>query len=133
MPNVEFSFSEETVDYLTNGDCWLLASILHHKTGLPYSALYGDGQIVHIGVSRADGSIVDIEGVWEFYEWETVWQGKLEHIWEMECRSVDENDPEYKSVLEYTPEWANVLYGDKTLGQIAEEIIEQIKEVPVLL
>lgn len=132
MPNVEFSYSEEIVDGLTNGDCWLLASILHHKTGLPYSALYGDGEIVHIGVSRADGSIVDIEGVWEFYDWETVWVDKLEHIWEMECRFVDENDPQYKNILEYCASWENVLYGDKTLGQIADEIIAQIQAGPVL-
>jgi len=133
MPNVEFSFSEEIIDGLTNGDCWLLASVLHHRAGLPYSALYGDGEIVHIGVSRADGSIVDIEGVWEFYEWETAWVNKLEHIWDMECRFVDENDPEYKAVLEYWEGLEATTYGDKTLGEIADEILSKIKEIPVLV
>lgn len=133
MPNVEFSFSEEIVDYLTNGDCWGLATVLRHRTGLTFSALYGDGEIVHIGVSRADGSIVDIEGVWEFYEWETAWMSKLEHIWDVECREVSDEDPEYKDILAYKPGMENELYGDKTLSQIADDIVEQIKDIPVLL
>lgn len=46
-----------------------MAAILHQRTGLPFAALHGDGEVVHVGVETADGFVVDIEGIWDSGSW----------------------------------------------------------------
>jgi hypothetical protein len=128
LPEVEFGFDESVVDELINGECWSLASVLHHRSGLPFAALYGDGEIVHVGVELADGTVVDIEGIWDSCSWESHWVEILDDVWEIYSGFVTDDLEDREALLGYSPSLELVCMGDEgdTLGSIADRIMEQV-------
>lgn len=126
-PEVRFDFGEQIVDELTNGDCWVLAGILHQRTGLPFAALHGDGEVVHVGVETADGFVVDIEGIWDSGSWETHWVDKLDDVWEMYYGFIPDDMEDKDALLGYSPSLESCLFGDETLGNIADKIVASIR------
>lgn len=128
MPEVEFSFDESVIDELTNGDCWFLAAILHKRTGLPFAALHGDGDIVHVGIELADNMIVDIEGIWESSAWESHWAELMQDVWEIYAGYVPDDLEEKDALLGYKPSLENVIVGfnNETLGSIADRIVANL-------
>jgi hypothetical protein len=125
-PEVGFDFGEQIVDELTNGDCWSLAGILHQRTGLPFAALHGDGEVVHVGVEIADGVVVDIEGIWDSGSWETHWVDLLDDVWEMYYGFIPDDLEDREALLGYSPSLESCVIGDETLGNIADKIVASI-------
>ena len=123
-----FDFNEDVIDELINGDCWALAAVLHYHTGWPFAALYGDGEIVHVGVELAGDLVVDVEGIWDSGSWETHWVDKLEdEVWEVNLGFIPD-DSEDMEALKYDPMLESVVIGDTTLGKIAGDIITKVYE-----
>lgn len=129
LPEVEFGFSETIVDELINGECWSLASVLHYRSGLPFAALYGDGEIVHVGVELGDGMVVDIEGIWESAVWESAWLERLDDVWEIYSGFVTDDLEDREALLGYSPSLESECMGneDDTLGSIADRIMERVR------
>lgn len=125
-PEVGFDFDEQIVDELTNGDCWVLAAVLHQRTGLPFAALHGDGEVVHVGVETADGFVVDIEGIWDSGSWETRWVDKLDDVWEMDYGFIPDDMEDKEALLGYSLSLETALFGDETLGNIADKIVASV-------
>lgn len=125
-PDVGFDFSEEIVDELINGECWSLASVLHHRTGFPFAALHGDGEVVHVGVEIADGVVVDIEGIWDSGSWETHWVDILDDVWEIYYGFIPDDMEDKDALLGYSPLLESCIMGDETLGNIADKIVASI-------
>lgn len=127
-PDVEFEFDESVIDELTNGECWALAAILHERTGLPFAAIHGDGEIVHVGVELPDNMVVDIEGIWESAAWETRWVDNLQDVWEVYAGFVPDDFEDKDALLGYTPSREMQCYGfdGEKLGTIADTIVEGI-------
>lgn len=125
-PEVGFDFDEQIVDELTNGDCWVLAGILHQRTGLPFAALHGDGEVVHVGVETADGFVVDIEGIWDSGSWETAWVDKLDDVWEIDYGFIPDDMEDREALLGYSLSLESYMFGDDTLGNIADKIVANL-------
>lgn len=125
-PEVRFDFDEQIVDGLTNGDCWSLAGILHQRTGLPFAALHGDGEVVHVGIETADGFVVDIEGIWDSCSWESHWVEILDDVWEIYSGFIPDNLEDREALLGYSPSLESCLIGDDTLGSIADKIVARL-------
>lgn len=126
-PEVRFDFDEQIVDELTNGDCWSLAGILHQRTGLPFAALHGDGEVVHVGIETADGFVVDIEGIWDSCSWESHWVEILDDVWEIYSGFVPDDLEDKDALLGYSPSLESCLFGDEALGNIADKIVASIR------
>ena len=127
MPEVQFQFSESIVDELTNGECWVLAAILHERTGLPFAAIYGDDEIVHVGIELPDNMVVDIEGIWESSDLETHWAEILQDdVWELSAGFVPDDYEDREALLGYDPSLENVMFDGQTLGNIADQIVTSI-------
>lgn len=125
-PVVVFDFDERIVDELTNGDCWSLAGILHQRTGLPFAALHGDGEVVHVGIETADGFVVDIEGIWDSGSWESHWMDKLDDVWEINYGFIPDDFEDRDALLGYSPSLESVSIGDDALGCIADNIVANL-------
>lgn len=128
VPEVEFGFDESVIDELVNGCCWSLAAVLHHRSGLPFAALYGDGEVVHVGVELPDGTVVDIEGIWDSGVWESAWVERLEDVWEIYAGFISDDFEDKDALLGYAPSLELMVMGDgdDTLGSIANNILERV-------
>lgn len=125
-PEVGFDFGEQVVDELTNGECWSLAGILHQRTGLPFAAIHGDGEVVHVGIEIDGGFVVDIEGIWDSGSWETHWVDKLDDVWEMYYGFIPDDLEDKEALLGYSSSLESCLIGDDVLGNIADKIAVSI-------
>jgi hypothetical protein len=123
---MDFGFSETIVDELTNGDCWSLAGILHQRTGFPFAAIHGDGEVVHVGIEIADGVVVDIEGIWDSGSWETHWVDILDDVWEIYYGFVPDDMEDKDALLGYSPSLKSFTFGEEALGSIADKIVASI-------
>jgi hypothetical protein len=93
---------------------------------LPFAAIYGDGEIVHVGIELAGSLVVDVEGIWDSVSWETHWMDKLEDVWEVYVGFVSDECEEKDALLGYSPSLELITFGGEELGSIADKIVANI-------
>lgn len=135
MPEHDFGFDETTVFDYTHGDCWWLALALEQAVNLPVVALWGNGEIQHVGVELPNGLIVDIAGVWTTSAWLNYWYDELDDCDEVYYDDITMEDDNWCCAVNVYSEAIldqKVVSGAPTLRETMTIIIDALHSLNLL-
>ena len=79
-PIKTFTFEQSAHYAFTEGDCWVLARAICEDPSYELVTISSNGGYwFHAGARRADGTILDIDGIWTERNWMNHWGEKLEN------------------------------------------------------
>jgi hypothetical protein len=81
QPRISFNYSSEVVEAFTEADCWELARLVQQTSGygiVTASSSRSYRNWYHVGNRLPDGTILDIEGIWDETEWLSAWATRMD-------------------------------------------------------
>ncbi|MBC9704063.1 MAG: hypothetical protein H9W81_03375 [Enterococcus sp.] len=133
-PEQSFEFNEDVIFEYTHGECWYLALALQQKTDLPVVAIWGDGEIQHVGIELPNSGVVDIEGVWNSNAWGKFWYDELDDCDEVYVGETTEADDNWNNAIHsYSEDMLTQVTNDNgTLGEIADVIVANLHRLALV-
>ena len=109
--------TDDDIVTFTEGDCNVLAEVIHNKTGWSFAAFHQDGWLdLHAFVITPSGKYLDVEGVHSYDDFVESWK----------CTTIIATTPE-KLYKEWGP---NLFSHSRTRAEkIAPILIKQAKEI----